>query len=232
MRFEVIKVIQETPTVRTLRLKPEQPLSCVPGQFIIVKVPVPQADGTSTVVQRSYSIANAPGQPWVEITFNVHPQGAVTPILYDVKEGESVEAIGPFGQFKAALDAEEYVFIAGGTGISPIAGFIRQLEQSGKPMTLLYSVKVPEEIIFRREFEALAAAGTLRFFPTVTRPEESAEPWSGSVGRIDAEFIKKRVSDLQRPMYYICGPPQMVPLMVDTLKVFGVPAERIKIEAW
>ena len=95
MRFEVIKVIQETPTVRTLRLKPEQPLSYVPGQFIIVKVPVPQADGTSTVVQRSYSIANAPGQPWVEITFNVHPQGAVTPILYDVKEGESVEAIGP-----------------------------------------------------------------------------------------------------------------------------------------
>ncbi len=232
MQFEVIKVVQETPTVRTLRLRPEKPVDYVPGKFIIVQVPVPQLDGSRKVVQRSYSIANAPGQGWVEITFNINPTGAVTPTLYNLKVGEKVEAIGPFGKFTVDPEAKEFVFIAGGTGISPIAGFIRQLEGSGKPMTLLYSVKTSDEIIFRKEFEGLAAAGKLRFFPTVTRPEESTEHWDGHAGRIDAEFVKQCVPEVAKPLYYICGPPQMVPLMVDMLKGLGVAPEKIKIEAW
>lgn len=230
MQLEVIKVIQETPTTRTLRLKPEQAFDYLPGKFIIVKVPVKQADGTAKVVQRSYSIANAPGQGYVEITFNVHPEGAVTPTLYNLKVGEKVEALGPFGVFTVDASAPELVFIAAGTGISPLAGFTRQLAGKAK-LTLLYSVKTEAEMIFRKEFEALAAAGKLRFFPTVSRPEESPG-WKGHTGRIDAAFVQACVPDVKRPVYYICGPPAMVPATVELLKGIGVPAEHIKIEAW
>ena len=89
---------------------------------------------------------------------------------------------GPLGEF--LLDTSRpAVMIAGGVGITPLRGMIRYAVDSDlpNPIVLLYSNKVPEEIVFRQELQAIAVGwGGLRVVHTLTRPQESTTSWSGS----------------------------------------------------
>jgi ferredoxin-NADP reductase len=76
---------------------------------------------------------------------------------------------------------------------------------------LLYSARVPEELVFRGQLDAFAVASPhVRVHYTVTRPGESTLPWDGRVGRIDAEWIRMIAHSLDRPKYYVTGLPEMV----------------------
>jgi ferredoxin-NADP reductase len=126
--------------------------------------------------------------------------------------GAAAEVVGPLGAF--FFDGTRpSVFIAGGIGISPFRGMLRFAQDMGSTSEkrLLYSARVPEELVFRDQLDAFSAAAPhVQIHYTVTRPRESAVPWDGRVGRIDAEWIRAIAEPLDRPLYYVTGLPEMV----------------------
>jgi ferredoxin-NADP reductase len=73
-----------------------------------------------------------------------------------------------------------------------------------------------------QEFEALVRIDT---------PVESAPGgWQGEQGRVDADMVRKYVSDLHQPIYYLSGPEGMVKSMRTLLVGLKVNEDNIRTE--
>jgi ferredoxin-NADP reductase len=140
--------------------------------------------------------------------------------LSRLRPGASAHVYGPLGHF--LLDpSRPAVFLAGGIGITPFRGMIRYAVDMGlpQPITLLYSARVPDEFVFRRELDQLSRGSPkISVHYTVTRPQESKESWTGRVGRIDMTWVSGATSPLNRPRFYVAGLPEMVEETVARLR--------------
>ena len=65
---------------------------------------------------------------------------------------------------------------------------------------------------------------------TVTHPEGT--DWSGATGRIGKELIAASVPDLASRYVHICGPVPFMESVKRDLVELGVPAARVKVEAF
>jgi ferredoxin-NADP reductase len=153
--------------------------------------------------------------------------------LARLQPGATVHVYGPLGSFLFE-DSRPCVFIAGGIGITPFRGMMRYAADTGvrTAVTLLYSARLPEELVFRAELDDLARSRpNFRVHYTVTRPTESSAAWSGRVGRIDRRWIEETTDAGAHPCYYIAGLPEMVEETVETLTgTLGVPTEDVDYE--
>ena len=184
---------------------------------------------------RTFSLSSSPSESGrISVTCKISD----TPFkqaLSRLQPGALAEVFGPLGLF--LLDADRpSVFIAGGIGITPFRGMLRYASDSGlaAPRRLLYSARVPDELVFRSELDALAAAHPqFQIHYTVTRPRESTLSWSGRVGRIDVDWIREAADSLVRPKYYVAGLPEMIESVVTTLQgSLGIAEEDIDYEVF
>ena len=154
---------------------------------------------------------------------------AVTDYMHEqATVGETLVVDGGQGEFYFDPATESggrdspIALIAGGIGITPIASIVRVMDKSAPdiPATLLYSASAPAELLFRDEFEAIAARNPqFRAYFTVTRPSEGL--WNSNVGRIDTEMLLGVGID-GNTRCYICGPPAMIRDIADALRKIGV----------
>jgi sulfite reductase (NADPH) flavoprotein alpha-component len=93
---------------------------------------------------RFYSLASDSRNGVLEICVRKQPRGVCSTYLHGLKVGECVEAfIQPNPQFRPASGAWPVILIGAGTGIGPLAGFIRN--NTGKyPMYLYWGGRDPE----------------------------------------------------------------------------------------
>ncbi|WP_194396390.1 PDR/VanB family oxidoreductase [Microbacterium atlanticum] len=70
-----------------------------------------------------------------------------------VHVGDRLTIRGPRNHF-ALVDADSYLFIAGGIGITPIAAMAREVERRGKPWKLVYGGRTLDSMALREEFAA------------------------------------------------------------------------------
>jgi ferredoxin-NADP reductase len=68
-------------------------------------------------------------------------------------EGQTVRVRGPRNHFPL-VEAERYLFIAGGIGITPLLPMIAQVEASGREWRLAYGGRTRSSMAFRDELEA------------------------------------------------------------------------------
>ena len=93
---------------------------------------------------------------------------------------------------------------------------------------LLYGNKTVEDIVYKEEFDYLQKKNNnLKVIYTLNNPPSK---WEGYTGYIDAELIKKEVSDYASRVFYICGPPSMVEAMKGLLQELNILSEQIKTE--
>jgi ferredoxin-NADP reductase len=105
-----------------------------------------------------------------------------------------------------------------------------QLEHS---LFLFYSNRRPEDAAFVDELQAVAKQrAKFTFLPTMTEMEKSKMPWSGAQGYIDQAMLRRSLTDLNRPIYYLSGPPKMVESMQKLLTDSGVKQERVRTESF
>ncbi|WP_430420445.1 PDR/VanB family oxidoreductase [Methylibium petroleiphilum] len=76
--------------------------------------------------------------------------------------GQRMEVSTPRNNFPLRTDAEDYVFIAGGIGITPILSMIRWCVDHGKRWSLHYSVRSRDRAAFREVLEGWSGLGSLR----------------------------------------------------------------------
>jgi ferredoxin-NADP reductase len=235
-RIATVSAIRdETPTVRSFSFAVPDWAGHRAGQHLDLRLTA--ADGYS--VERSYSIASAPGQgDAVEITVEQIQGGEVSPFLDEVVVvGDRLEVRGPIGGYfvweaSGAAATEPLFLVAGGSGVVPLMAMLRDRARVGgrMPARLLVSSRHWDEVIYRDELASLAAAGDgLEVVQTLTRGTPPG--WTGYARRIDDRMIAEVLSPLgAAARCFVCGPTALVEVAANALARLGLPADRIRTE--
>ncbi len=189
------------------------------GQYVALSALIDGAQQT-----RYYSIASPP-DPSGRIELCVQHEGAFGSHLRSLRRGDRTECSDPGGTMRLLDAARPAVYFAAGTGVSPMRAIL--LAQLGAnpaaEAVLLLGARYSSELLFRDEFEALAArhAG-FRFVPTVSGDDAG---WDGRRGRVPAH-IEEAMAGLNCPDAYFCGHREMVAQLRERLAAAGIPGER------
>src|SRR5579885_281786 len=231
LEMPVEQVTMELPDTKTIRLKwPEgHNPDFKTGQFITLFFP------DTPGYKRAYSLSScALDRGFYEVT--VKRDGKMGTRLVDwTKVGDRLGVIPPTGRFLPVFEPNKHLIcIAGGSGVTPFRGFVREATRRNLPtkITILYSVRRPKDIIFHQEFRELEKQNpNFHFHVTCTRlqPEDQ---WSGRTGRITPEWVKEHVHDLPNTIFYACGPNPLVEFAEVVVFELGVPKEQMKTEKW
>jgi len=185
--------------------------------------------------RRPYSIASAPDEVarngCLELLIGLGDDGTPGPHLR-LRPGERVDIEGPFGRFTFpdAPTERRFLFIAGGTGISPLRAMLRQAISRGlSNLAVLYSARTPDDFAYDGELRGLATEGRIELRLTVTRQTDG--PWRGARGRIDSTLIGPLLHD-PVTLCFVCGPRTLVDAVPKALTRLGVAPERIRLEDW
>ena len=208
---DVVDLRPQTAKVASIFLNVPQWPGHTPGQHVDVRLTA--EDGYQA--QRSYSIASAPGEARVEVTVERLDDGEVSPYLVgELRAGDKLELRGPIGGFFVwRPDGERPVLlIGGGSGVVPLMSMVRHRAAAGAkpPVSLLYSSRALEDVIYREELDGLAAAQDgLLVHHTLTRAQPPG--WKGYARRIDRAMLEEcGWPAASRPEVFICGPTAFV----------------------
>jgi len=217
----VCRQVQEiTHDVRTFLFEPAQPalFHHEPGQFVTLQLWI---DGRS--VSRCYTISTPPTRPHLlGITVKRQPGGLVSNWLHDtMTPGKRISADGPFGVFTIARHpSAKYLFLSGGSGITPVMSMTRTLHDLGSDadVVFVHSARTPSDIIFRRELDTIAGTTpNVRVVPVCER-DGVREPWSGLRGFLNVDMLRLLAPDLAERAVFCCGP---APYMAAVRRALG-----------
>lgn len=221
----------ETHDTKTFRFNVPEEFTFIPGQYVILSTNYIK-DGVEKEIKRSYSISSSPTEKgYIDLTIKLYPLGEFTPLIFSKKKGDVFGIVGPLGKFVFDENCTKAAFLGAGSGITPLRSMMKYCIDKKLPIeiTLIYSSKTPDDIIFREEFESWNNIDNVTCVNTITRPE--GYEWNGQTGRITPELIKKYI-DTEIAHFYICGPVPFVDSMIKILKDLHIDPERIRKEQW
>jgi phthalate 4,5-dioxygenase reductase subunit len=138
-----------------LRASNAEPLpSFTAGAHITIRVP--------NGLLRKYSLCNDPAERdryQVAIKRETNGRGGSSTLIDKVKAGDELMVAPPVNDFGLPQRAQDFLFIAGGIGITPIMAMIRELQAQGKRFRLFYCSRSPETTAFTEELSAPEFAG-------------------------------------------------------------------------
>ena len=199
-----------------------------PGQFITLAI-----RSAHQTIYRSYSLCGDGrlDRPWV-ITIKVLPHGLISSYLQDtVQVGTILWVSPPRGTFTLPAGLSRttpLIFVAAGSGITPIFGMLRALARMSpqyRPVVHLhYAAHSPEEMIYRRELAALDPQGQWL---------QRWEYFSAYGQRLTPQQVLGRVGGWVRHVHwYICGPESLKRDLQGTLAAAQVSAQRVHVEVF
>jgi phthalate 4,5-dioxygenase reductase subunit len=109
---------------------------------------------TPSGLLRKYSLCNDPVERdryLVAIKREATGRGGSTNLIDAVKAGDELMVTAPINDFGLPQRAQDFLFIAGGIGITPIMAMIREVRAQGKRFRLFYCSRSPETTAFREE---------------------------------------------------------------------------------
>lgn len=184
--------------------------------------------------RRPYSIAASPEESArdasLELLVGVDADGGAGPHL-SLELGALVDVEGPLGRFTFPTrpDERRFLFIAGGTGISPLRAMLHHaLTVPHDQIGMLYSARTPSEFAYEDELRSLAEQRLIELQLRVTR---EADEWSGTRGRIGRADLEPLVHG-RATLCFICGPPALVREIPQLLQELGVARQRVRTEEW
>lgn len=203
-RARVREIRRETERAVTLVLEPSVRFAgYLAGQHATLTV---ELDGVRRT--RCFSFSSAPESGEVTMTVQARPGGLVSTWAVERARPGDVVVLGEAGGALVLPDAlpDELLFVAGGSGVTPIAGLLESLVgrgYRGKARCLVY-VRHRETALFADRLEALARrAEDLRVRFAVT----AEPPSSGELeGHFEGRHLEALGVDPDRAHVYVCGP--------------------------
>jgi phthalate 4,5-dioxygenase reductase subunit len=107
---------------------------------------------------RKYSLCNDPAERdryLVAVKRETNGRGGSNNLIDKVKTGDTLIVAAPVNDFGLPPRAQDFLFIAGGIGITPIMAMIREVRAQNKRFRLFYCTRSPEMTAFRDELSAL-----------------------------------------------------------------------------
>ena len=207
LRGRVVDIQHETPDAATLLIKPGADWAGhLPGQYLRLGVDV---DGVRQ--WRAYSLTHGPrADKLISITVKAVPDGLVSNFLvHRFRPGTIVHLDQAAGEFVLPSDGGgKLLFVTAGSGITPVIGMLRNLfpstdsgvlrpaRSANYDIVVLHVAPSRPDSIFRRDLEALDAAGAIRL---VARYDDQH-------GLLDVDHLTDLVPDLGARTTYACGP--------------------------
>jgi len=199
-------VRRETHDVKTFLFRPDPPslVRYEPGQFLTLEFEI---DGAA--INRCYTVSSPPTRPErLCITVKRHTGGRVSNWLHDtMRPGTKVKALPPAGQFSfRRLPGERYLFLSGGSGITPLMSMSRTLYDLGddRDMVFVHSARSPQDIIFKNELSVIASG--LPRFQAIFVCEKGAPGYDGMTGYLDEPKLATLAPDFLQREVFCCGP--------------------------
>ncbi|MEX0760548.1 MAG: ferredoxin reductase family protein, partial [Tistlia sp.] len=190
-----------------------RPLGYRAGQFVWM------TEGTRRfpLFDHPFSLADSPLRPGLSLI--VKEAGDFTRRIGSLAPGTPIGIDGPHGDFTLEdHEGESILLLAGGVGIAPIMGLLRDLaaRRDPRPIRLAYAAGQPENFACLPEIEAARSRLDLQ---VTLLSEEGGPGWNGSVGRLDRGRLERMLEGLDpaRSVALICGPGPMVTAISDRL---------------
>ena len=202
-----------------------------PGQYLTIKISLAGAE-----VRRSYSICSAPTDGELRVAVKAVRGGKFSTLANTLlKTGDVLEVMPPAGKFTAKNLGRHYLFIAAGSGITPMMSIMKDVlhREPDSQVTLIYGNKNRGSIIFREEIEGLKNhyMRRMRVYHVLSRELMDVELFNG---RIDAEkcarFCAKLIDLKQMTEAFLCGPEEMIISVREKLIELGMPYEAVHLE--
>ncbi|GHE50541.1 ferredoxin--NADP reductase [Roseivirga thermotolerans] len=236
-QIKVRRVIRETPDAITVVLEPDPWIDHYkPGQFINVSAQV-----LGEVISRSYSFSSTPGvDDFPAITIKRVANGRLsTQLVENLKPEMLLETSQPMGRFALKEDAEHsggLLFIAGGSGITPLFSMIKSVLKTKpeKSIKLIYANKNEQSIIFLDQLQRLAKESSGQFEVIHLLETLASENLLGAKkGRVNAEVLVEALGDVPSfSAVYLCGPQGMMESACLSLNDLGVDPSQIYQESF
>ena len=216
---KVAEVIDETPTIKTLVLEPDQPMPFRAGQFIQLTLP--------GVGEAPFTPSSSPTEP-ERIAITILKTGCVTERFHECAVGQTLGLRGPFGMGYPLdeLAGHEVLVIGGGVGLAPLRALILALldDMKGvKRMSIKYGARCVDELLYRDQHDTWAKHENVDFTCTIDNPQNG---WDGHVGVVTT-LLKDLDVDKAKTHAFVCGPSVMLKFATFTLLDEGFTADQI-----
>ena len=198
-------------------------------------------------VIRAYSMANYPEEKGM-LKFNIriatpppgtnHPPGLMSTYVFNLKPGDKVTVMGPFGEFFAKDTDAEMVFVGGGAGMAPMRSHIfDQLKRldSKRKISFWYGARSWRETFYNDEYDQLAEEHDNFEWHLALSDPQPEDNWEGPTGFIHNVLYENYLKDHPAPEdceYYMCGPPMMNASVIKMLLDLGVEPENILLDGF
>jgi len=185
------KVIDETPTVRTLVFSDDVMSSVLPGQFAMVWIPGINELPMSVMISKESGKA----------AFTVRRHGPASTGLYNVKVGQQIGVRGPYGN-SFDLKQGKLLLVGGGTGLVPMMRLLTFLKPTDN-VTFLIGAKSKDEVFFEEMANSLLEKNPHQ---VIVSTDDGTYGQKGYV----TDVVKKLVDTVRFDAVYTCGPEIMM----------------------
>lgn len=156
---------------------------------------------------RKYSLCNDPAERdryQVAVKREENGRGGSISLIENVRAGDGLIVAPPVNDFELARNAQAFIFIAGGIGITPIMSMMRALNAiPGKQYKLYYCTRSPEFTAFREELSGPDFEGKVIIHHDDGDPARALDLWP---------IVEERKN---RAHLYCCGPRPLMQAVRD-----------------
>lgn len=201
----------------------------LPGHYVDIHIP-------GTEEHRSFSLANLPGDGRIELIVKRYPGGKFSGMIDEgLQPGTEFGFTGPYGSFYLRDAETPILMVAGGSGMAPELGLLRELARTGseRPIRFFYGARTKSDLFYEDVVaEITADLADFTFVPVLSDAADGDE-WTGEEGFVH-EAVDRFLKDGgfgADPHAYLCGPPPMVDAAVELLlEVHDVDAQHIHFD--
>jgi dihydroorotate dehydrogenase electron transfer subunit len=185
------KVIDETPTVRTLIFSDDIMSTVLPGQFAMVWIPGINELPMSVMISQESGKA----------AFTVRRHGSASTGLFNVKVGQQIGVRGPYGN-SFDLKQGKILLVGGGTGLVPMMRLLTFVKPDDD-VTVLIGAKSKNEVFFEDLANNILKNNSHRVIVTTD------DGTYGEKGFV-TDMVEKLVRENHYDGVYTCGPEIMM----------------------
>ena len=233
--LKIAEIVQETHDAKSFVLVPDEEAGTrelapfKAGSYINVRTTL-----AGSVARRTYSLSSSPKEALegkYRITVKLKEGGFLSAWLHnEAKVGDKLTATEPGGHVthSGIRDCKKVVALAGGSGITPFMSMAKSIDEGTEDfeMTLLYGARTEADLVFRADFDAIAARCP-KVKVVYVLSEEQKEGFEA--GFITAELIKKYAGAEQFSIYAV-GPGAMCDFLDRELPKLGLAQKFIRME--
>ena len=198
------------------------------GQYMQITAPAYGKLKHSTY--RAYSIASSPEEKgYVDFCIRRVPKGIVTTFVHDYMQvGDTVTLSGPYGDFYLRDSNKEIIFIAGGSGLSPVQSMVYDLICRGitnRKANFFFGACTYNDLYYVDKFRTLEHENPwFHYIPALSNEEITGDDCESG---LITEVVDRYYSDLTNCQAYLCGSPGMINACHQVLENKGMDRDEI-----